>query len=237
MGIKLHFQSSSTCLFLSLGRVMGLGVLQGRVPRVPGEGEPLPHSQSRWDQGRAALLSRRCQALRAAAESCPGLGARQTVCAEQEQRGCSLDATERVLPRSSRLGVPEPWGSPSTPGVCWHTGCGTLAVAHRLGHTGCGTQAGQGCCARLRAHSWRQAGTVPREWVQILPSTQTKEEACVGTDRFLCTQGLHQGQDCFCLKLKWSFQSKLKLVKATTNICDLLTKAFLAILEITLSPL
>lgn len=144
--------------------------------------------------------------------------------------------------QEQQAGGPRAVGLPQHPGCVlahwlWHTGCGTQAGAHRLGHTGCGTQAGQGCCARLRAHSWRQAGTVPREWVQILPSTQTKEEACVGTDRFLCTQGLHQGQDCFCLKLKWSFQSKLKLVKATTNICDLLTKAFLAILEITLSPL
>lgn len=82
------------------------------------------------------------------------------------------------------------------------------------------------------------AGTAPREWAQILPKTQTKEEACVGTERFLHREGLHQGQECFCLKLKWSFQSKLKLVvKATMNICDLLTKAFLVLLEITLCPL
>lgn len=107
------------------------------------------------------------------------------------------------------------------------------------------TGSGEGWCCLWHAEGCQAqclllapgAGTTPREWAQILPKTQTKEEACVGTDRFLCIEGLHQGQECFCLKLKQSFQSKLKLTKATTNICDLLTKAFLAILEITLYPL
>lgn len=167
--------------------------------------------------------------------------------------GCPSWATaalwpqSRVLPRNSLL-FPDlsglgTHGPPGGGSQRWQS-CGVPHLAtpavYVVGHTLWGGLVAPVACQGCQAQCLLLvpgAGAIPREWVQILPKTQTKKEACVGTDRFLRAEGLQQGQECSCLKLKWSFQSKLKLVKATTNICDLLTKAFLAILEITLCPL
>lgn len=240
-----HLPASASCAVM-----ISLVPVQGRVPRSPGRRSPCPIPRAPGSKGlefcspkgASHLTPQQRAALGAGGCGQPRLGVQLLPCRAGTVWGCCFGcppwATAALWPQSrgpsrNSLLFADLWGwARNPPGR-------VPEVAELGGPPGRPSVSVVGCVlwGRLVARQAQclllvpGAGTNPREWVRVPPKTQTKKEACVGTDRFLHIEGLQQGQECSCLKLKWSFQSKLKLVKATTNICDLLTKAFLAILE------